>query len=182
MNRTLQKLALALAASLGVLGLLHGGSPHAQSAPQSTDGLAIATFAGGCFWCVESDFDKVEGVVETISGFTGGHTEHPTYRDVCGHGTGHAEAVEITFDPTAVSYEQLLDIFWQVHDPTQLRSAIFYHSDQQRQAAEVSRDRLEHSGRLRRRIVTQIAPASIFWEAEEYHQKYHQKHGGGCGF
>jgi peptide-methionine (S)-S-oxide reductase len=119
--------------------------------------------------------------------------EHPTYNDVCTGMTGHAESVEITFDPEVISYDQLLTIFWQCHDPTQLyrqgpdhgtqyRSAIFYHSDAQLQEAQASLEQLDRSGRLLRPVVTEIAPADTFWEAEGYHQKYHQKNGGGCGF
>lgn len=152
-----------------------------------------ATFAAGCFWGVEDAFTGVAGVVTTRVGYAGGHTEHPSYHDVCTGMTGHAEAVEVTFDPAVISYDQLLDIFWQCHDPTQLnrqgpdhgsqyRSAIFYHSVEQKLMAEASRERLDLSGRLRRAIVTEISPCAAFWEAEEYHQKYHQKHGGGCGF
>lgn len=152
-----------------------------------------ATFAAGCFWGVEDAFTDLPGVLATRVGYTGGTTSNPTYRDVCGHGTGHAEAVEITFDPDRISYLQLLEIFWNSHDPTQLnrqgpdfgdqyRSAIFYHSEEQRLVAEESMDLLDRSGRLRRRVVTQIVPAVTFWEAEEYHQKYHKKNGGGCGF
>jgi peptide-methionine (S)-S-oxide reductase len=152
-----------------------------------------ATFAAGCFWGVEDVFTDVPGVIATRVGYTGGHTENPTYREVCGHDTGHAEAVEVTFDPGLISYERLLEIFWDCHDPTQLnrqgpdigdqyRSAIFYHSEEQHRMAEESLEQLERSGRLRRRIVTEIVPAPTFWEAEEYHQKYHKKHGGGCGF
>lgn len=152
-----------------------------------------ATFAAGCFWGVEDVFIPVPGVVSTRVGYTGGHLKHPTYHDVCSGMTGHAEAVEVTFDPTAVSYDRLLDIFWQCHDPTQLnrqgpdrgtqyRSAVFYHSTAQKLAAEESLARLDGSGRLRGRVVTEIVPAATFWVAEEYHQKYHQKHGGGCGF
>lgn len=152
-----------------------------------------ATFAAGCFWGVEEVFMEIKGVVATRVGYTGGHSDHPTYRDVCGHLTGHAEAVEVIFDPELVSYAELLEIFWQAHDPTQLnrqgpdvgsqyRSAIFYHSEEQQRQALESLERLDCSGRLRRRIVTEIVPAATFWEAEEYHQKYHKKHGGGCGF
>ncbi len=152
-----------------------------------------ATFAAGCFWGVEDAFIGIPGVITTRVGYTGGRTESPTYKDVCGHDTGHAEAVEVTYDPERISYGQLLDIFWGCHDPTQLnrqgpdmgdqyRSAIFYHSEEQRRLAEESLERLDRSGRLRRRIVTVIVPAVTFWEAEGYHQKYHQKHGGGCGF
>lgn len=152
-----------------------------------------ATFAAGCFWGVEDAFMDLTGVVSTRVGYTGGLTSNPTYREVCGHETGHAEAVEIIFDPALIPYERLLEIFWNSHDPTQLnrqgpdigdqyRSAIFYHSDEQRIAAENSLEQHNRSGRLRRRIVTQILPAAMFWEAEEYHQKYHKRHGGGCGF
>ncbi|KAB0665774.1 peptide-methionine (S)-S-oxide reductase MsrA [Oryzomonas japonica] len=155
--------------------------------------MEIATFAAGCFWGVEDAFMDAPGVVATRVGYTGGRTENPTYGDVCSHATGHAEAVEITFDPQLTTYDRLLDLFWECHDPTQLnrqgpdvgdqyRSAIFYHSEEQRQAAEAALERLDLSGRLRRRIVTEIVPATTFWEAEAYHQKYHQKQGGGCGF
>lgn len=152
-----------------------------------------ATFAAGCFWGVEDVFMDLPGVVSTRVGYTGGRLENPTYRDVCSGATGHAEAVEVTFDPALISYERLLDLFWECHDPTQLnrqgpdhgtqyRSVIFYHSPEQQRAAEQSLERQDSSGRHRRRIVTEIVPASTFWAAEEYHQKYHQKHGGGCGF
>ncbi len=136
---------------------------------------------------------SVPGVIATRVGYTGGHLDNPTYRDVCSGGTGHAEALEIEFDPALLSYDKLLDIFWESHDPTQLnrqgpdfgtqyRSAIFYFSEQQRQQAEDSLKHLEQSGRLGKAVVTEITAATRFWEAEEYHQKYHQKHGGGCGF
>ena len=152
-----------------------------------------ATFAAGCFWGVEDAFTGIPGVVATRVGYAGGHTENPSYQVVCGHDTGHAEAVEVTFDPERISYGQLLDLFWECHDPTQFnrqgpdvgdqyRSAIFFHSEEQHRLAEESLERLDRSGRLRRRIVTVIVPAAFFWEAEEYHQKYHQKHGMGCGF
>jgi peptide-methionine (S)-S-oxide reductase len=152
-----------------------------------------ATFAAGCFWGVEDAFTGLPGVVSTRVGYTGGTTEHPRYHDVCGGMTGHAEAVEVTFDPSVISYDRLLEVFWQCHDPTQLnrqgpdhgsqyRSAVFFHSEAQRLAAEQSLERLDRSGRLRQRIVTEITPAATFWEAEAYHQKYHQKNGGGCGF
>ncbi len=146
-----------------------------------------ATFAAGCFWGVEAAFRQIPGVVDAVSGYTGGTTERPTYRDVCGHRTGHAEAVEVTFDPSRVSYEQLLNAFWSIHDPTQLnrqgpdvgdqyRSAIFTHSPEQMQAAIASRDaeRRNHA----RPIVTQIVEAPVFWAAEEYHQRYAEKNGG----
>jgi peptide-methionine (S)-S-oxide reductase len=152
-----------------------------------------ATFAAGCFWGVEDAFMSVPGIVSTRVGYIGGRMEHPTYHDVCSGMTGHAEAVEVTFDPAVISYDKLLDLFWQSHDPTQFnrqgpdhgtqyRSVIFYHSDAQHLAAEKSLARLDASGRLRSRIVTEIVAAPTFWVAEEYHQKYHQKNGGGCGF
>lgn len=152
-----------------------------------------AIFAAGCFWGVEEEFMYVPGVTATRVGYIGGRTEHPTYQDVCGHDTGHAEAVEVTFDPQIVSYDQLLDVFWGCHDATQLnrqgpdigdqyRSAIFYLTEAQRDIATASLEHLDQSGKLRRRIVTEITPANTFWEAEAYHQKYHSKNGGGCGF
>lgn len=150
---------------------------------QPTD---TATFAAGCFWGVESAFRQIPGVIDAVSGYTGGTTQHPTYREVCGHGTGHAEAVEVTFDPSRVSYEDLLAAFWSIHDPTQLnrqgpdvgdqyRSAIFTHSPQQMQAAEASRN--AEQPKHARPIVTQILPAPAFWPAEEYHQRYLEKNG-----
>ncbi len=150
--------------------------------------MAKATFAAGCFWGVESVFEQINGVTATRVGYTGGQTDAPSYRDVCSHRTGHAEAVEVDYDPQRVSYERLLDIFWNNHDPTQLnrqgpdvgdqyRSAIFVQDDAQRAAAEHSKERLEASGRFRKPIVTQVIPAGKFWEAEEYHQKYFSRRG-----
>jgi peptide-methionine (S)-S-oxide reductase len=147
-----------------------------------------ATFGAGCFWGVQAAFDRVKGVTSTAVGYMGGTLDNPTYRDVCGHRTGHAEVVEVTFDPHVVSYGQLLEVFWSVHDPTtlnrqgpdvgdQYRSAIFYHSDQQRAEAEASKAEQDRSGRFRRPVVTHIVPAATFWRAEEYHQKYLEKHG-----
>jgi peptide-methionine (S)-S-oxide reductase len=146
-----------------------------------------ATFAAGCFWGVESAFRQVPGVLDAVSGYIGGNTENPTYRQVCGHKTGHAEAVEVTFDPQRVTYDELLDRFWQIHDPTQLnrqgpdvgdqyRSAIFTHGADQERAALESRDREQR--RRPRPIATQILPAPRFWPAEEYHQRYFEKNGG----
>jgi peptide-methionine (S)-S-oxide reductase len=148
-----------------------------------------ATFAAGCFWGVEAAFREVPGVLDAVCGYTGGHTEHPTYRDVCSDTTGHAEAVEVTFDPRAVSYDDLLDVFWKIHDPTQVnrqgpdvgtqyRSAIFTHSPEQERAAKASLERVRNS--LKRPIATEIVPASTFWRAEEYHQRYFERHGGAC--
>jgi peptide-methionine (S)-S-oxide reductase len=146
-----------------------------------------ATFAAGCFWGVEAAFRQVPGVIDAVSGYTGGHLDNPSYRQVCSHSTGHAEAVEVTFDPQRVSYDDLLNVFWQIHDPTQLnrqgpdvgdqyRSAIFTHSPEQESAAIASRDR--EQSRHTRPIVTQIVPAPTFWAAEEYHQRYFEKNGG----
>lgn len=153
----------------------------------------VATFAAGCFWGVEDVFLAVPGVVATRVGYSGGHTDNPTYNDVCTHDTGHAEAVEVTFEPLQISYDDLLKVFWECHDPTQLnrqgpdfgeqyRSVIFYHSEKQHTAALASRTEMENRHAFRKAVVTQIVPASFFWEAEEYHQKYHQRNGGGCGF
>jgi peptide-methionine (S)-S-oxide reductase len=145
-----------------------------------------AIFAAGCFWGVESAFRKIEGVISTRVGYTGGHIENPTYEDVCSHKTGHAEAVEITFDPSIVSYNELLNTFWKIHDPTtlnrqgwdvgaQYRSAIFYLNETQRAVALSLKERLEKSGEFKKPIVTEIVPATEFYEAEEYHQQYHEK-------
>jgi|SRR5579862_4166141 len=146
-----------------------------------------ATFAAGCFWGVEAAFRQIPGVVDAVSGYIGGRTERPTYQQVCSHTTGHAEAVEVTFDPQRVTYDQLLDAFWEMHDPTQLnrqgpdvgdqyRSAIFTYSPEQERAATASRDR--EQVKHKRPIVTQIVPAPQFWPAEEYHQRYFEKNGG----
>ena len=154
--------------------------------------MATATFAAGCFWHVEHAFRKVPGVSEVESGYTGGHVEDPTYKQVCGGDTGHAEAVRVEYDPARVGYEELLRVFWQCHDPTQrnrqgpdvgtqYRSAIFYHDADQQAAAERSQDEEERSGRHRGPIVTEITPASTFYRAEEYHQRYFEKHGAACG-
>lgn len=153
-------------------------------------GLARATFAAGCFWGVEDVFRQVPGVVDVVSGYTGGDHDHPTYRQVCSGRTGHAEAVLVTFDPARVAYRDLLEVFWRHHDPTtvdrqgpdvgtQYRSAIFTHDDAQRQAAEASLEEVQP--RLRRPIVTRIEPATTFWPAEAYHQRYTERTGrGGC--
>ncbi|HEU5251396.1 MAG TPA: peptide-methionine (S)-S-oxide reductase MsrA [Thermoanaerobaculia bacterium] len=147
-----------------------------------------ATFAAGCFWGVESAFRQVPGVVDTAVGYTGGSLANPTYEDVCTDRTGHAEAVQVEFDPAKVSYEKLLDVFWENHDPTtknrqgpdvgtQYRSAIFFHGPEQERAASESKARLEKSGKFRRPIVTEIVPEKEFWRAEEYHQRYLEKRG-----
>lgn len=153
---------------------------------------AIATFGAGCFWGVEETYRTLEGVTETAVGYMGGLKSDPTYEDVCGDATGHAEVVQITYDPSRIAYEKLLDVFWQNHNPTtlnrqgpdvgtQYRSVIFYHDAEQKAAAERSKAELEASGKWSKPIVTEIVPAKEFWRAEEYHQKYLQKRGlGSC--
>ena len=147
----------------------------------------IATFAGGCFWCVEADFEKLAGVVKVISGYTGGKKEQPTYKEVSSGTTGHLEAVQVYYDPSQITYRDLLDVFWMHINPTdaegqfvdrgsQYRSAIFYHDEEQKRLAEESKEALERSGRFDKPIVIEILPFTRFYEAEEYHQDYHKKH------
>ena len=147
-----------------------------------------ATFAAGCFWHVEDLFRKTKGVKSTKVGYTGGNLANPTYEEVCTDRTGHAEAVEVDYDPNEISYEELLDVFWNNHDPTSLnrqgpdvgiqyRSSIFFHDENQKQTAEKSKENLDSSGKFSKKIVTEISPAPEFFKAEEYHQKYFQKHG-----
>lgn len=148
----------------------------------------IATFGAGCFWGVEAEFRRVPGVLDAAVGYSGGQMRNPTYKDVCTDETGHAEVVQVTFDPAKVSYEKLLEVFWQVHDPTQVnrqgpdfgtqyRTAIFFHSPEQEAAAKKSKAALEASGKYRRPIATEITPAGPFYRAEEYHQRYLEKRG-----
>ena len=148
-----------------------------------------ATFAAGCFWGVEAAFRRVPGVVNASVGYTGGTLKNPTYENVCGGHTGHAEAVEVVFDPAQVGYEKLLQVFWSIHDPTQVdrqgpdvgdqyRSAIFYHTPEQEKAAKAAKKALQESGRFSRDIATQIAPAKDYWRAEDYHQRYEEKNHG----
>jgi peptide-methionine (S)-S-oxide reductase len=150
--------------------------------------MAKATFAAGCFWGVEATFRQISGVTATRVGYIGGNLKDPTYKDVCTDSTGHAEAVEVEYDPAKVSYGDLLNVFWENHDPTQLnrqgpdfgtqyRSAIFYHSPEQEQAAHASKQALEESHQFSRPIVTQVVPAVTFYEAEDYHQQYLEKRG-----
>jgi peptide-methionine (S)-S-oxide reductase len=155
-----------------------------------TKTLQLATFAAGCFWGVEESFGKIKGVKSTMVGYTGGRHANPTYRDVCTDLTGHAEAIQLQYDPQEVTYEDLLKVFWSTHNPTtknrqgpdvgsQYRSVIFYHTPQQELSARRSIEELEKSGRFSNRIVTEIVPASTFYKAEQFHQKYYQKRGGG---
>lgn len=147
-----------------------------------------ATFAAGCFWGVETTFRQVKGVTAATVGYTGGTFKNPTYKDVCSGATGHAEAVQVEYDPSKVSYDELLAVFWECHDPTtlnrqgpdigtQYRSAVFFHTPDQETAAMASKERLQQSGRHPRPIVTQITPASEFYRAEDYHQQYFEKRG-----
>jgi peptide methionine sulfoxide reductase msrA/msrB len=163
------------------------GSDRTDSGPETKKGLKKATFAGGCFWCMQPPFRKMEGVVEVVSGYAGGTKERPTYEEVSSGTTGHLEAVQVTYDPEIVSYEALLDTFWRQIDPTdaggqfadrgsQYRTAIFYHDEEQKQLAEASRERLNASGKFSRPVETQIRPYTNFYPAEEYHQDYDRKH------
>ena len=166
-----------------------GGTAARKTRKRSGDGkMEQATFAAGCFWGVEATFRQVEGVIDTAVGYTGGHTESPTYEEVCTDGTSHAEAVLVEFDPDVVTYEQLLGVFWQCHDPTQVnrqgpdtgsqyRSVVFTRTPEQKAAAEASKVRLDGSGAFARPIATEIVPAVAFTRAEEYHQRYLEKQG-----
>ena len=152
-----------------------------------------ATFGAGCFWGVEEAFRRVKGVVSTTVGYSGGKVDHPIYKDVCTGKTGHAEVIQIEFDPSKITYHDLLSIFFQIHDPTtlnrqgpdvgtQYRSVIFYHSEDQEKNAKAYKEQLDLSGRYMGPIVTEIVPAGPFYKAEEYHQRYHEKNGGSCRF
>lgn len=170
-----------------VIGILFFGTLNTYDGEKvlTDKKLSIATFAGGCFWCMEKPYDELEGVYSTISGYTGGNKKNPTYKEVSSGSTGHAEAVQITYDQEKVSYEKLLEVFWINIDPTvknrqfcdvgaQYRSAIFYHDEEQERLAKQSKIDLQESGRFKS-IETEISPASTFYPAEEYHQDYYQK-------
>jgi peptide-methionine (S)-S-oxide reductase len=190
MRRFLKAGALALICAVGTFAV-----SQAQTTPPKTE---VAIFAGGCFWCTEADFDKVPGVLETISGFVGGKEQRPTYHEVSGGGTSHTEAVQVTYDPTKVSYAQLVEIFWKTIDPTvkdqqfcdvgrHYRSGIFFLNAEQQKIAADSKAALEKSNRFKA-IYTEVTQATPFWPAEEYHQNYHQKnpirynyYRNGCG-
>ena len=170
----------------GLLFLSWFHPAQSDTTPVTSQELAKATFAGGCFWCMEPPFAQLPGVVSVTSGYTGGQKANPTYQEVSAGGTGHAEAVEIVYDPTKISYTRLLDIFWRNIDPLdatgqfcdkgqQYRSAIFYQNDEQKRLAEASKQALERSGRFDQPLVTAIFPAAIFYPAEDYHQHYAQK-------
>jgi peptide-methionine (S)-S-oxide reductase len=175
----LKSLSRIAAIFLIVGSVVHAAAPSSGSAP-----TARATFAGGCFWCMEPPYDELEGVISTISGYTGGSKKNPTYEEVSAGTTGHAEAVQITYDPTKISYEKLLDVFWRNIDPltanaqfcdsgSQYRSAIFYHDETQKNLAEASKKRLQ--SRFKQPIVTEIVRATEFYPAEDYHQDYYKK-------
>jgi peptide-methionine (S)-S-oxide reductase len=195
-----------LASSMLILGgLLAACEPTAAQAPQpqvsatTVENPGVAIFAGGCFWCTESDFDKVPGVIETTSGYIGGHVDNPTYEQVSAGSSGHIEAVRVRFDPSKTSYAKLLEAFWPTIDPvtanaqfcdrgSQYRSAIFYSNAEEQQLAEASKNALEKSGRLPAPVVTEILAASTFYPAEDYHQDYYQRnplrynyYRNGCG-
>jgi peptide-methionine (S)-S-oxide reductase len=174
---------LTAAAALSVAA---GALAQQESATMPKDGEAVATFAGGCFWCMEPPYDKLDGVLATISGYTGGSKVDPTYKEVSAGGTGHTEAVRITYDPSKVTYEQLLEVFWQNVDPldaggqfcdrgSQYRTGIFVHDQEQQRLAEASKQALAGSGRFEQPIVTEIVAASAFYPAEDYHQDYYEK-------
>lgn len=189
--------------TLAISGALAGctmqtDAQQSETAQTSSEGQGeremateTATFGAGCFWGVEEKFRCTPGVTDTEVGYAGGHTENPTYKEVCSHGTGHAEVVQLQYDPEQISYEELLKIFFEMHDPTQVnrqgpdvgdqyRSVIFYHTDEQKQAAEQMKSELDDSGRFSRPIATQIESAPKFWPAEDYHQEYLKKRGGGA--
>jgi len=177
----IRSLAIAACSALAtaMVAVAAAQAPGPQPAKQ-----AVATFAGGCFWCVEADFDKVDGVISTTSGYTGGRVTNPTYQQVSAGGTGHTEAVKIVYDPAKVSYEKLLDVFWHNHDPLaknaqfcdhgeQYRAGIFYHDEEQRRLAEASRQAVQKH--FKEPVQTEISPAGAFYMAEDYHQDFYMK-------
>lgn len=187
-------LLLAVAVSAAVLAGCRGdearAAAHAQAAEEAHE-MALATFGAGCFWGVEEAFRQVEGVTDTAVGYMGGTLDSPTYEQVCTGKTGHTEVVQVEYDPVRVSYEDLLDVFFRIHDPTQVnrqgpdigwqyRSVIFYHTPEQAETAQAVKDELEAAKRFRQPIATTIESARTFWRAEEYHQQYYAKRGGGA--
>jgi len=177
-----------------ICAMFLGGGPgrestgHEGDQPSMTTTLDTATFAAGCFWCVEAVFQELKGVQSVVSGYTGGTVENPSYEEVCTGSTGHAEACMITYDPSVITYAELLEVFWKTHDPTtlnrqgndtgtQYRSAIFYHNDEQKRLAEHYKKELDSAGAFDAPIVTEIAPFTKFYKAENYHQNYYNDHG-----
>jgi peptide-methionine (S)-S-oxide reductase len=190
----MRKLTANLIAGVAIAGAIAGAAVLAQDSPKDAanaqatlkPGQASAIFAGGCFWCMEPPYDELDGVISTTSGYIGGSVPNPTYEQVSAGGTGHAEAVRVVYDPSKVKYQQLLDVFWVNVDPTQAdgqfcdhgdqyRTAIFYADDEQKQIAEQSLAELEKTKPFEGEIVTEIAPAMVFYPAEDYHQDYYQK-------
>ena len=183
MSRRIAILLTVLLASLGALLAGQVKKTEKSAGPK----LEKATFAGGCFWCMQPPFDKTKGVVHTVVGYTGGKEKDPTYEQVSAGKTGHRESIEVTYDPSKVTYEQLLDVFWHSIDPTQdngqfadigkqYRTAIFYYSDEQKRLAEQSKEKLAKSGKFAKPIATEILPASQFWPTEDFHQKFYLKY------
>jgi len=188
-----------LLASLALAGMILAAAPAGAQPAAATPPLAKATFAGGCFWCMEPPYDRLDGVVSTTSGYIGGHKANPTYSEVSAGTTGHTEAVQVVYDPRKVAYEKLLEVFWVNVDPTdaggqfcdrgsQYRTGIFYHDEAQRRLAEASKAALEKTKPFKAPIVTQIAAATTFYAAEAYHQDYYQRnpirykyYRSGCG-
>jgi peptide methionine sulfoxide reductase msrA/msrB len=179
-------LSVMLAVGVIVIRWGHADSKESSTGTDMTAGYSRATFAGGCFWCVEADFEKLNGVVAAISGYAGGHVENPSYQQVSAGGTGHVESVQVVYDPRKVSYRELLDYFWRHVDPTdaggqfvdrgsQYRTVIFYHDEEQKRLAEESKQELGKSGRFDKPIVTEVIPLTKFYEAEGYHQDYYKK-------
>jgi peptide-methionine (S)-S-oxide reductase len=160
----------------------------AMTTPAFSGNTDTATFANGCFWCTEAIFEQLDGVISAVSGYTGGETKNPTYKEVCSGSTGHAECIQITYDPQRISFDELLEVFWKTHDPTtlnrqgndvgtQYRSGIFYHNEEQRQKAEAYKTALDRSGAWNDPIVTEISPFTVFYSAEDYHQQYMELNG-----
>ena len=178
--------SLAAAALFGLAVTVVPAGAQTSATPPAAPGMAKATFAGGCFWCMEPPFDKLDGVISTTSGYAGGERRHPTYQEVASGQTAHAEAVEVVYDPTKISYAQLLDVFWKNVDPlvrnrqfcdggAQYRTAIFFHDAEQEWQARDTKRRIDESGRFDAPVVTQIVEAGVFWAAEDYHQDYYTK-------
>lgn len=195
-TRSLGMIRYLLIAALPIIALVTGiliAMSHADEASKSapttsasreSDNLQKATFGGGCFWCTEAVFKELAGVRTVVSGYSGGHVEHPTYQQICTGTTGHAEVVQITYHPEKISYDELLEVFWKTHDPTtlnrqgndvgtQYRSVVFFHTPEQQKVAESYKKKLDESGAFERPIVTQIVPLQTFYPAEDYHQDYY---------
>ena len=187
MKPVIHKILIVLIIVSGTYFIYNIGNTASNTMKIADKNLETATFAGGCFWCTESDFEKIDGVIDVVSGYIGGRMENPTYQQVSAGGTGHTEAIEVHYDPSKVGYKELLEVFWRVMDPTdaggqfvdrgsQYRPGIFYHNDEQKRLAELSKENLHKSGRYDKPIVTEVVKFSKFHKAEEYHQDYYKKH------